>query len=206
MIEKWKKLLKGKTKKNDKVPPTTEATNSDEDFISKVIDPKLTPIRNGTLKVLAKSFLKCKSTEFSEENTIEKIKEIEKEMFDKLEKDKYVQRAKAIASNISDDKNEDFRNKILDGTITPSQLVTMDEKDMYNKELIATIKKVTSDSLDAMRSDWDDKHAPVFEGEYTCGKCGSKRCVNKQLQTRSADEPMTNFVRCIDCGHSWKFC
>jgi len=27
-----------------------------------------------------------------------------------------------------------------------------------------------------------------------------------QAQTRSADEPMTTFVYCNDCGHRWKVC
>lgn len=27
-----------------------------------------------------------------------------------------------------------------------------------------------------------------------------------QMQTRSADEPMTTFVTCVNCGNRWKFC
>ena len=39
---------------------------------------------------------------------------------------------------------------------------------------------------------------------FECRKCGSKRCSYYQLQTRSADEPMTTFVTCINCGNRWK--
>ena len=39
-----------------------------------------------------------------------------------------------------------------------------------------------------------------------CGRCGKSSCSYNQLQTRSADEPMTTFVFCNDCGHRWKFC
>lgn len=39
---------------------------------------------------------------------------------------------------------------------------------------------------------------------FKCGKCKSKNCVYTQAQTRSADEPMTTFVNCLDCGKSWK--
>ena len=39
---------------------------------------------------------------------------------------------------------------------------------------------------------------------FTCRKCKSKKCTYYQLQTRSADEPMTTFVTCIDCGNRWK--
>ena len=39
---------------------------------------------------------------------------------------------------------------------------------------------------------------------FTCRKCKSKKCTYMQLQTRSADEPMTTFVSCIECGCRWK--
>ncbi len=37
-----------------------------------------------------------------------------------------------------------------------------------------------------------------------CGKCKQKKCTYNQVQTRSADEPMTTFVYCNNCGHRWK--
>lgn len=42
------------------------------------------------------------------------------------------------------------------------------------------------------------------EGVFECGKCGSKRTTYYSLQTRSADEPMTNFITCCECKHRWK--
>ena len=39
---------------------------------------------------------------------------------------------------------------------------------------------------------------------FTCRKCRSNKCTYYQMQTRSADEPMTTFVSCIDCGNRWK--
>ena len=41
---------------------------------------------------------------------------------------------------------------------------------------------------------------------FKCGKCGKRRTTYTQLQTRSADEPMTTFVLCLDCGNRWKVC
>jgi len=42
--------------------------------------------------------------------------------------------------------------------------------------------------------------------QVTCPKCGHKEAFFMQLQTRSADEPMTVFFKCSKsgCGHRWK--
>ena len=39
---------------------------------------------------------------------------------------------------------------------------------------------------------------------FTCKKCKSKKCTYYELQTRSADEPATIFITCLDCGKHWK--
>jgi DNA-directed RNA polymerase subunit M/transcription elongation factor TFIIS len=43
-----------------------------------------------------------------------------------------------------------------------------------------------------------------YEGLLKCGKCKSLKTSYYQMQTRSADEPMTTFVTCKNCGHKWK--
>ena len=37
-----------------------------------------------------------------------------------------------------------------------------------------------------------------------CEKCGHTEAVWWMLQTRSADEPTTQFYRCIQCNHTWR--
>ncbi len=37
-----------------------------------------------------------------------------------------------------------------------------------------------------------------------CEKCGNNEAVWWMLQTRSADEPTTQFYRCIKCSHTWR--
>ena len=44
-----------------------------------------------------------------------------------------------------------------------------------------------------------------YEGIFKCKKCKSNKTEYSQMQTRSADEPMTTFVTCKNCGNRWKF-
>ena len=37
-----------------------------------------------------------------------------------------------------------------------------------------------------------------------CEKCGNNEAVWWMLQTRSADEPTTQFYRCTKCRHTWR--
>jgi transcription elongation factor S-II len=39
---------------------------------------------------------------------------------------------------------------------------------------------------------------------YQCKKCKERKCQVRQLQTRGADEPITNFVTCLNCYHTFK--
>jgi len=51
-----------------------------------------------------------------------------------------------------------------------------------------------------------NKYTPIIQPsteDFTC-KCGSKRCIHSQAQTRSADESMTTYVTCLDCHNRWK--
>ena len=43
---------------------------------------------------------------------------------------------------------------------------------------------------------------PVIKIE--CTKCGNNEAVWWMLQTRSADEPTTQFYRCIKCSYTWR--
>ncbi|XP_065173912.1 DNA-directed RNA polymerase III subunit RPC10 [Atheta coriaria] len=46
----------------------------------------------------------------------------------------------------------------------------------------------------------------VDNTEERCPKCAHPRAYFMQIQTRSADEPMTTFYRCcsVECGHNWR--
>jgi DNA-directed RNA polymerase subunit M/transcription elongation factor TFIIS len=39
---------------------------------------------------------------------------------------------------------------------------------------------------------------------FRCTRCGKRQCTYYEMQTRSADEPMTQFIRCMNCGKQWR--
>ena len=39
---------------------------------------------------------------------------------------------------------------------------------------------------------------------FKCNRCGKRETTYYEMQTRSADEPMTIFITCVNCGKKWK--
>jgi transcription elongation factor S-II len=39
---------------------------------------------------------------------------------------------------------------------------------------------------------------------FKCGRCHKRETTFYELQTRSADEPMTKFITCLNCGNHWR--
>ena len=46
--------------------------------------------------------------------------------------------------------------------------------------------------------------APQIRVQPGCPKCNHEMACYRQLQIRSADEPMTTFYCCVACSHQWK--
>ena len=56
-----------------------------------------------------------------------------------------------------------------------------------------------------MRKQYVEKEAKEnLVGFFKCGRCKSMKTTYFQMQTRSADEPMTVFVSCLNCEKNWK--
>ena len=61
------------------------------------------------------------------------------------------------------------------------------------------------DDLDLMNREIMIKNDAVCTGMFFCNTCKKDtKCTYYSLQTRSADEPMTNFITCLTCNKNWK--
>ena len=50
----------------------------------------------------------------------------------------------------------------------------------------------------------DDAWANVDQTEAVCPKCAHNRAYYMLIQTRSADEPTSEFYKCVSCGERWR--
>ena len=108
----------------------------------------------------------------------------------------YKDRLRTVIRNIS---CPSLKQRILDREVRAHKLAFMEHQDMQPErwQVLIAAKKLKD----------ENRYAPRLEAStdnFTCYKCKSKKCSYYQLQTRSADEPMTTFVTCLDCGNRWK--
>ncbi|KAJ7571354.1 hypothetical protein O6H91_01G160500 [Diphasiastrum complanatum] len=130
---------------------------------------------------------------------------IETTMFQKLGSSKGDKKLKyrSIMFNLKDANNPDLRRRVLLGDIKPDELMNMTAEDMASDERKLQNHTIKQKAL--FECERGMKQAASTD-QFKCGKCGQRKCTYFQLQTRSADEPMTTFVTCVNCNNRWKFC
>ncbi|KAL1259748.1 hypothetical protein QQF64_010325 [Cirrhinus molitorella] len=116
---------------------------------------------------------------------------------------KYKNRVRSRISNLKDPKNPNLRKNVLAGAIELSRIAIMTAEEMASDELKELRNVLTQE---AIREHQMAKTGGTTTDLLQCGKCKKKNCTYNQVQTRSADEPMTTFVLCNECGNRWKFC
>ncbi|KAM8795987.1 transcription elongation factor A protein 3-like [Eudromia elegans] len=114
---------------------------------------------------------------------------------------KYRNRVRSRISNLKDPKNPNLRRNVLCGAIAPGLIARMTAEEMASDELKELRNAMTQE---AIREHQMAKTGGTVTDLFQCGKCKKKNCTYNQVQTRSADEPMTTFVLCNECGNRWK--
>jgi transcription elongation factor S-II len=133
-------------------------------------------------------------------------KDIENELFtlEKFDttKSSYTNKARSLASNLRQKNNPELRTKINNGDLSPKDFVTTDPRDLAPEHLKKQLEDIKKQNLYNAQGATQER---AVTDRFTCGKCKEKKVSYYQLQTRSADEPLTTFCTCENCGNRWKF-
>jgi transcription elongation factor S-II len=107
----------------------------------------------------------------------------------------YLNHLKSILNNL----NEKWIEEINNSSIQSHKLAFMTHQELNHikwSELIEAKSKRDKNKFET--------NLAAATDTFTCRKCKANQCTYYQMQTRSADEPMTTFVTCIPCGNRWK--
>jgi DNA-directed RNA polymerase subunit M/transcription elongation factor TFIIS len=114
----------------------------------------------------------------------------------------YISATRRILSNLNPNSyvnNKSLYSKLQNGDIRIEDLSEMGSVDlapelyteMRERQLLREQRQLEGNK--AMATDM-----------FKCGRCNKRETTFYELQTRSADEPMTKFINCVNCGHHWR--
>ena len=108
----------------------------------------------------------------------------------------YVNRLRSVYINLK--KSSHFQRFVEENAKQPQNIAYITQHEMnpdrWHDIILKQKKTIINDGKETKLS-----------SEFVCFKCKKNNCSHYQLQTRSADEPMTTFISCNDCGNRWKF-
>jgi len=218
LIKAWKKFVPDNSDKREEKDKGGHDTNgksdkshsdkksSDKPFVQQRASATADDVRLGCRRLLATALRGDGELPGGIVKTPEELAELIEETIFKNNKStnpKYKNQVRSRVFNLKDKKNPSLRENVLCGVIEPEKIAIMTSEEMASDE----VKKQREAFI---KQGIDDAQLAKVEGtkssDMKCGKCGKRNCTYNQLQTRSADEPMTTFVMCNECGNRWKFC
>ena len=107
----------------------------------------------------------------------------------------YLDRLRSIMSNLKGDILE----SIKDGSVKAHIVAFMTHQELCPEKWSALIEAKSKRDKNKFET-----NIAAATDTFTCRKCRGNQCTYYQMQTRSADEPMTTFVTCILCNARWK--
>jgi transcription elongation factor S-II len=109
----------------------------------------------------------------------------------------YLNHLRSIVNNL-DDK---WIAAINNGEIKPHKFAFMNHQEFNHDRWDHLIEAKTKRDKNKFES-----NIAASTDTFTCRKCKQNKCTYYQMQTRSADEPMTVYISCVNCGNRWKTC
>lgn len=141
----------------------------------------------------------------SETDVIARAVAVESAAFTLLkgETPEYKKKIRSLFTNLKNKSNRELGKRVMAGDISPEKFVNMTDEELKSEDQ----RKM---ELELEKENMKKAQVPMAEKSISdsleCGKCKKKRVSYTQAQTRSADEPMTTFCECMNCGNRWKVC
>lgn len=107
----------------------------------------------------------------------------------------YIDRLRSVYTNL----NSDIIAQINEESIKPHMVAFMTHQELCPKKWAPLIDIKTKRDKNKFET-----NIAASTDSFTCRKCKGNQCTYYQMQTRSADEPMTTFVTCLSCGNNFK--
>ncbi|KAG0306920.1 RNA polymerase II elongation factor [Dissophora globulifera] len=141
------------------------------------------------------------------ERLLNKATNIEATVFKKLSPDNtpsqaYKAKIRSFFMNLRDKNNPKLREAVVDGDVKVEEFCEYTTQDMASAEAKARDRELQLQNM-FLAKGAEEQQAET--DMFKCGKCKGRKTRYYQMQTRSADEPMTTFVTCINCNNRWKF-
>ncbi|KAF5113474.1 hypothetical protein DV454_003534 [Geotrichum candidum] len=114
----------------------------------------------------------------------------------------YKNKIRSLFANLKDPRNPQLRQRVVSGEIAGKRLYTMTPKELASDEFKKELEEINKQNLFNAQAAVEKR---AITDRFTCSKCKQKKVSYFQMQTRSADEPLTTFCTCENCGKRWKF-
>lgn len=114
----------------------------------------------------------------------------------------YKMYARHIISNFNPDtyvQNKELFQLFKEGNITIQSISEMNTYELYPSRW-----KAQFDSQQVREKNQLEGNRSMATDQFVCKRCWKRECTYYEMQTRSADEPMTIFITCLNCGKHWR--
>lgn len=158
-------------------------------------------VRNSCIGLIYNG-LAYRSTE-SESDIIAKAVAVEQAAFTayKGETPDYKKKVRSLFTNLKNKSNPGLGREVLSGGISPDKFVVMTDDELKSDDQRKKEEEYEKENMKKAQVPMAEKS---ISDSLECGKCKVKKVSYTQAQTRSADEPMTTFCECLNCGNRWK--
>jgi len=193
------KVKKEESKRNKREEDDVPKQKPKRTYNSSVSSSQQQEFREKTTSILEQSLGETKAEDMV--TVQDAAKSIEEEMFGlwpDCGKD-YKAKVRSLSFNLK--KNPELRDSVMNGAVSAHKLCSMSSQEMASEELKKERERISAFHLEAAKAKLGNQTTTDM---FKCGKCGKRETTYYQLQTRSADEPMTTFHTCTNCGRRWK--